>query len=78
MGARFTVRGGEVWIGPVWIWGPWIWQFHWGRPFHWCYCGGCRSDGRAEEAEQADEETHRIAEAGQFDGADGRTFFMSV
>ncbi|XBI06281.1 hypothetical protein VPH35_134317 [Triticum aestivum] len=45
-----------------------------GRPFHWCYCGGCRSDGRAEEAEQADEETHQIAEAGQFDGADGRTF----
>ncbi|XBI68955.1 hypothetical protein VPH35_048090 [Triticum aestivum] len=53
---------------PLEIWGPWI------CPFHWGYCGGCRSDGRAEEAEQADEETHRIAEAGQFDGADGRTF----
>ncbi|XBH97216.1 hypothetical protein VPH35_087489 [Triticum aestivum] len=50
-------------------------KFGSGRPpFHWCYCRGCRSDGRAEEAEQADEETHRIAEAGQFDGADGRTF----
>ncbi|XBJ27777.1 hypothetical protein VPH35_004987 [Triticum aestivum] len=59
---------GHVWIGRVWIWGPWI------CPFHWGYCGGCRSDGRAEEAEQADEETHRIAEEGKFDGADGRTF----
>ncbi|KAI4986749.1 hypothetical protein ZWY2020_019379 [Hordeum vulgare] len=54
---RFTVGSGEVWI-----WGPWIWQFHW------CYCEGCNRDGRAEEAQQADEETNRIEEAGQFDG----------
>ncbi|XBI05104.1 hypothetical protein VPH35_133301 [Triticum aestivum] len=49
-------------LGQVWIWGPWIWQFYW------CYCGGCMRDGRAEDAEQADEETRRIEEAGQSDG----------
>ena len=42
-----------------------------GAPIPLVLLWGCRSDGRAEEAEQADEETHRIAEAGQFEG---RTF----
>ena len=45
-----------------------------GAPIPLVLLWGCRSDGRAEEAEQADEETHQIAEAWQFDGAHGRTF----
>ena len=40
-----------------------MWQPH----FRWYY-GGCGSEGRAEEDEQAAKANHRIEEAGQSDG----------
>ena len=40
-----------------------MWQPH----FRWYY-GGCGSEGRAEEDEQAAKANHRIEEAGKSDG----------
>ena len=47
-----------------------MWQPH----FRWYY-GGCGSEGRAKEDEQAAKANHRIEEAGQ---SDGRFFYFCV